>query len=278
MTGTITVDAPPPPLGLQLYCPTDATVIDMRSFGFDPASIGVSSGTIVCWRNQDGWTHTVTSDTGAFDSGPVGLTWTYSLRFDAPGSYAYHDALYPCLTGTVYVDTEPLPPPSPSCPPRSQWDCPPGATAVDVLLPRGFSPATVSVAPSTTVCWRNQDGWSHTVTSDSGVFDSGVIGPGYQYSFTFETTGSYAYHDSLYPSKTGTVNVIDPRSLASFRVPRVVGLRLPTAKSRIRRSRGSVGRVRRARSTRVGRVIAQRPVPGKRVARGTRVNLVVGRR
>jgi plastocyanin len=278
MTGTVIVDAPPPPLGLQLYCPTGARVIEMRSFGFDPASVGVSSGTIVCWTNQDGWTHTVTSDTGAFDSGLIGLTWTYSLRFDAPGSYAYHDALYPCLTGAVYVDTEPppSPPPPPSCPPRSAWNCPTGAKVVDVLLPRGFNPETVSVAPGTTVCWRNPDGWTHTVTSDSGLFDSGVIAMGDTYSFGFETTGSYAYHDSLYPSKTGTVNVVDSRSPTSFRVPKVIGLRLPTAKSRIRRSRGSVGRVRRAHSKRVGRVIAQRPLPGKRASRGTRVNLVVG--
>jgi beta-lactam-binding protein with PASTA domain len=62
------------------------------------------------------------------------------------------------------------------------------------------------------------------------------------------------------------------------RVPRVIGLRLPTARTRIRRANCRVGRVRRARSRRVGRVLRQSPRPGVRRARGTRVNLVVGRR
>jgi beta-lactam-binding protein with PASTA domain len=61
-------------------------------------------------------------------------------------------------------------------------------------------------------------------------------------------------------------------------VPRVIGLRLPTARTRIRRANCRVGRVRRARSRRVGRVISQRPRPGTIRARGFRVTLVVGRR
>ena len=61
-------------------------------------------------------------------------------------------------------------------------------------------------------------------------------------------------------------------------VPRVIGLRLRAAKARIRARHCSVGRIRRARSRRVGRVIAQSPRPGRRLARGSRVNLVLGRR
>jgi Tol biopolymer transport system component len=62
------------------------------------------------------------------------------------------------------------------------------------------------------------------------------------------------------------------------RVPRVIGLRLATARVRIRRANCQVGRVRRARSRRVGRVLSQSPRAGVRKARGTRVHLVVGRR
>ena len=49
-------------------------------------------------------------------------------------------------------------------------------------------------------------------------------------------------------------------------------------KTRIRRARCSVGRIRRARSRRVGRVIAQSPRPGVVKRRGFPVRLVVGRR
>ncbi|HEV8688092.1 MAG TPA: PASTA domain-containing protein [Gaiellaceae bacterium] len=58
----------------------------------------------------------------------------------------------------------------------------------------------------------------------------------------------------------------------------MIGLRLSTARTRIRRARCAVGRVRTARSTRVGRVIAQSPRPGAVRPRGTRVKLIVGRR
>jgi beta-lactam-binding protein with PASTA domain len=61
-------------------------------------------------------------------------------------------------------------------------------------------------------------------------------------------------------------------------VPRVIGLALGRAKQRIRAKHCSVGRIRRARSRRPGRVIAQRPRPGTVKRRGFPVNLVVGRR
>jgi photosystem II stability/assembly factor-like uncharacterized protein len=61
-------------------------------------------------------------------------------------------------------------------------------------------------------------------------------------------------------------------------VPRVVGLKLGRAKQRIRARHCSVGRIRRAHSRRVGRVLAQAPRPGAVKRRGFAVKLVVGRR
>jgi len=61
-------------------------------------------------------------------------------------------------------------------------------------------------------------------------------------------------------------------------VPRVIGLRLTQAKRAIRSANCSVGRIERARSARpAGRVVDQRPRPGRRVRKGTRVTLVVSR-
>jgi hypothetical protein len=62
------------------------------------------------------------------------------------------------------------------------------------------------------------------------------------------------------------------------RVPKVVDLRLKTARSRIRRANCSVARLRRTRLARRGRVVAQSPRPGTRRRRGFPVRLVVGRR
>ena len=70
-----------------------------------------------------------------------------------------------------------------------------------------------------------------------------------------------------------------PPPKAQCVVPRVIGLRLVTARKRITRARCRVGRVRPVRTRRrVGRVLSQSPRAGSRRAAGTRVNLVVGRR
>ena len=62
------------------------------------------------------------------------------------------------------------------------------------------------------------------------------------------------------------------------RVPKVTGLTLARARTKIRRAHCSVGRIRRAHSRRVGRVIGQSPRPGAIRRRAFPVKLVVGRR
>jgi hypothetical protein len=59
-------------------------------------------------------------------------------------------------------------------------------------------------------------------------------------------------------------------------VPNVLGQRLPNAETRIRRAHCTVGRVIH-RSSRGNRVLAQRPKPRTRLARGANVALLVGR-
>jgi hypothetical protein len=61
-------------------------------------------------------------------------------------------------------------------------------------------------------------------------------------------------------------------------VPRVIGMRLPRARRRILRAHCAVGRISHVRLRSAGRVIRQSPRAGRRLRRGGRVNLVVGRR
>ena len=63
------------------------------------------------------------------------------------------------------------------------------------------------------------------------------------------------------------------------RVPKVIGLKLARAKTKIRAAHCKVGKVSYAKSTRKrkGRVIGQKPRAGSHRANGAKVNLVVGR-
>ena len=70
-----------------------------------------------------------------------------------------------------------------------------------------FTPATLQVAQGTTVTWTNNGPTNHTTTSDTGVWDSGVLQAGRSFSFRFNTPGTFAYHCMIHPSMKGTITV-----------------------------------------------------------------------
>ena len=71
-----------------------------------------------------------------------------------------------------------------------------------------FTPATLTVAAGTTVTWTNNDSLTHTVTANDGSFDSSNLKPGQQFSYTFNTPGTYSYHCALHPFMSGVVVVV----------------------------------------------------------------------
>jgi plastocyanin len=70
-----------------------------------------------------------------------------------------------------------------------------------------FSPGTITIAAGTTIKWTNKDGVNHTVTSDSGLFDSGSFGNGGTFSRQFNTAGTFPYHCTIHSGMLGTVIV-----------------------------------------------------------------------
>ena len=70
-----------------------------------------------------------------------------------------------------------------------------------------YSPANYSVVAGTTVTWVNRDGTTHSVTSDSGLFDSGPLPPGASFSYTFIQPGIYHYSCNYHSWMTGTIIV-----------------------------------------------------------------------
>jgi len=73
-----------------------------------------------------------------------------------------------------------------------------------------FTPASVTVAVADAVKWSNKDTKTHQVVANNGAFASPIIGAGHAWTHTFNTAGTYKYHDALHPSLTGKVVVTGP--------------------------------------------------------------------
>ena len=86
-------------------CTPGATQVCMSAASFDPATLTVSAGETVTWRNESSVAHTVTSDpsaTESFDS-DVGVGGTFTRQFLTAGSYPYHCEIHTGMTGTLTV-------------------------------------------------------------------------------------------------------------------------------------------------------------------------------
>lgn len=70
-----------------------------------------------------------------------------------------------------------------------------------------FSPNTLTIKAGTTVTWTNQDDATHTVTSYTGLFDSGDLGKGDTFSYTFTQPGTYKYHCVSHANMVATIIV-----------------------------------------------------------------------
>lgn len=72
---------------------------------------------------------------------------------------------------------------------------------------RFYLPSIIEVRAGQSVTWKNLDTAPHTITSDSGLFQSGNIGDGATYTFTFAQPGTYHYICDYHPWMVGTIVV-----------------------------------------------------------------------
>ncbi len=92
-----------------------ASSVAITNFAYAPPSLTVPAGTSVAWTNQDPVGHSVTSDTGAFDSSPSNCSptlssgcipasgGTFSFTFSTPGTFTYHCRVHSVMHGTIVV-------------------------------------------------------------------------------------------------------------------------------------------------------------------------------
>ena len=81
--------------------------VKITATAFSPASVTIHTGDAIKWSNKDTKAHQVVANNGAFASPTIaaGRTWTHT--FNTAGTYKYHDALHPALTGKVVVTGPP---------------------------------------------------------------------------------------------------------------------------------------------------------------------------
>jgi plastocyanin len=84
------------------------STITIKSTGFSPSSITVNHGDRVSFKNSDKVDHQVVADDGSFAS-PIlhaNQSWT-SGALNTAGTFRYHDALHPSLSGKITVKGPP---------------------------------------------------------------------------------------------------------------------------------------------------------------------------
>jgi plastocyanin len=84
------------------------STVQIRSTGFSPSSLTVNHGDKVTFHNADKVDHQVVADNGAFAS-PIlhaNQSWT-TAALSVAGTFRYHDALHPKLTGKLTVKGPP---------------------------------------------------------------------------------------------------------------------------------------------------------------------------
>lgn len=77
--------------------------VSIKRSSFSPATVGITAGDTIRWRNDDTRDHQVVSTTGTFASPVLRPGRTYSFTFEVAGTYRYRDALVPTSTGTIKV-------------------------------------------------------------------------------------------------------------------------------------------------------------------------------
>ena len=174
--------------------------------GFDPNSINVSPGTSVTWTNNSGSRARVRDINHIlFDSDDLSAGQTFSYTFCDQGTFWYENSRAD-TTGVVIVGSggstatavgtgtpQGTTTPGTTGTPGATQTANPGTVNVYMQRHDVFSPNDITISTGTTVRWTNQDDEEHTSTSDTGVWNSGVLNEGQFFEFIFLTPGDYHY-------------------------------------------------------------------------------------
>jgi plastocyanin len=112
-----------------------------------------------------------------------------------------------CISATAVQPT----PASHGCQVKGRGSASPDTTIKVIYSPSTvgtYSPLSLTSSQGQTVQWVWSDKSSpHTVTSDTGVFNSCVRKYGATFAVTFDQAGTFPYHCDIHPGMVGILNV-----------------------------------------------------------------------
>ena len=80
--------------------------VQIDNFAFTPATLTVTAGTTVTWKNDDDSPHRIGDKNGTFKSAALDTDDTFSHTFAAPGEYLYICTIHPYMAGTIIVKSD----------------------------------------------------------------------------------------------------------------------------------------------------------------------------
>ncbi len=86
---------------------TATKTVKITATAFSPASVTIKTGDAVKFSNTDTKAHQVVANNGAFASPTIAASKSWTHTFNTAGTFRYHDALHPALTGKVVVTGPP---------------------------------------------------------------------------------------------------------------------------------------------------------------------------
>jgi len=142
-------------LALPLVALAATSAVNIQGSAFVPPTTTVHVGDTVTWTNRDAFSHTSTSDTGAWDTGVIRAAASGSFTFTAAGTFAYHCAIHSFMHGTIVVQSISTPQPTapPTAPPTPVRTAPPTVAPTEPPTPaptEAATPQATTAAPSAT--------------------------------------------------------------------------------------------------------------------------------
>jgi plastocyanin len=98
-----TATATPAPAAIICDASGEGGSVAIENFSYDPSTATVAVNGFITWTNNDGAAHTVTFDGGPNCGNVRASGGVETVQFTVAGSYPYHCAIHPDMTGTVEV-------------------------------------------------------------------------------------------------------------------------------------------------------------------------------